>query len=362
MAEQRLKNCSVLVVDDSAPSRTLVATTLQDIGIGLVNTVPHGAAAVDYLRHSAMGSMNGPTPPVDLVISEWEMEPVGGMMLMNWIRRSIESPDPFMRTVIMSGALDMEKVEQARACGVNAVFTKPFTIGGLKKHVLSVVDSNPAYFKTPGYFGPDRRRRKLDMVLNERREIAHPHHEVLGAGGDGEVGCFDLPNYLQKILDGTPRLRMDYSQRHAALEQLSPYCQDYADWIRHDVAKLRLAFRTARDSEKMRQRNLSFMHSIVQRLEREAVHMNYPLISALAHTVKNALKTDLRLWRETEEIFDTALKGLEAVARDRIHGNGGALGGALAESLSSMNDKLLRLRPVHARRQGLSFYKGNIAS
>lgn len=355
MAENRLKNCSVLVVDDSAASRTLVATTLHDIGIGYVNTVPHGAAAIDYLQHSALSSMNGPTPPVDLVISEWDMEPVGGMMLMNWLRRSLDSPDRFMRAAIMSGALDMEKVEHARACGVNAVFSKPFTIGGLKKHVTSVVESNPAFFKTPTYFGPDRRRRKVDMVLNERRLCEHPHSLVLGVGDDVDVGCFDLPNYLDKVLDGAQRMRMDYSQRHAAHEQLSPYGEDYADWIRQEVAMLRLALRTAEATPTMRTRNLAVMNSIVVKLEREAHHMDYPLISALAHTLKIALKVDVRLWRDTAEIINAGIKGLEMVVRDRIRGAGGALGVALNENLSLMDQKLLRLAPVvNARRRGVT--------
>lgn len=352
MAEQRLKNCSVLVVDDSAPSRTLVATSLHGIGIGTVNTVPHGAAAIQYLERSALSSMNGPTPPVDLVISEWDMQPVGGMMLMQWLRRSLDTPDRFMRTVIMSGSLDMEKVEQARNAGVNAVFTKPFTINSLKKHLLSVVEGNPPFFKTPDFFGPDRRRRNMDAVLSERRVIAQPHRERLGAGQDVEVGCFDLPNTLAQILDGAPRVSMDYSARNAAHEQLSAYCEDYTDWVRRDIAMLRRAFRTADGNAELRRRNFAIMHSIVQRLVREAEYMGYPLISALAFTLKNALKTDVRLWRDTAEIFDAAIKGLETVVRDRISGHGGVLGGALNESLAHMDKRILRLTPVYARRHG----------
>jgi len=360
MAEQRLQHCSVLVVDDSAPSRTLVATTLHDIGVGAVNTVPHGAAAIAYLQHCASGAMQGPTPPVDLVISEWDMEPVGGMMLMNWLRRSADSPDRFMRTAIMSASLDMEKVEHARAAGVHAVFTKPFTINGLRKHVTTVLESNPPFFKTPSYFGPDRRRRAADAVLDERRAIAYPHREVLGGGEDAEVGCFDLPDYLGQILDGGARARVDFAQRNAAHGILAPYREDYADWVRRDVNVLRLAFRTARGNPDLRARNLAVMHGIVLRLEREAAYMDYPLIAALAHTLKNALQADQRLWRQVEDIFGAAIQGLEAVLRDRIRGHGGALGGAFGEALSSMNARLLRLQPVHAHRQGLSFYKGRL--
>lgn len=360
MADPRLANCSVLVVDDSAASRTLVATTLQDIGVGMVHTVPHGAAAIEHLEHSALSSVNGPTPPVDLVITEWDMEPVGGLMLMNWLRRARGSPDRFTRAVIMSGALDMDKVEQARAAGVNAVFTKPFTIKSLQRHVATVLEANPVFYKTPNYFGPDRRRRLLDAILDEKRDIAHPHHEVLGGGEDPEVGSFDLPNYLRDILDGAPRHLIDYSQRWAAHEQLAPYSEDYADWVRRDVASLRLALRTAADNPAMRTRNLAMMQSVALRMEREGDHMGYPLVSALAHTLKNALKVDVRLWHETSKVFEAAITGLETVVRGRMYGHGGALGHAVAASLSQMDQKLLRLAPVHAHRSGLNYYKGRL--
>lgn len=354
MADPRLKHVSVLVVDDSAPSRTLIAHALSDLGIGTVSTASHGAAAIEHLERSVLSSMKGPTPPVDLVICEWDMEPVGGRMLMQWLRRSLNTPDRFMRTVIMSGALDMEKVEQARAVGVNAVFTKPFTINGLKKHLHSVLDSNPAFFKTPDYFGPDRRRRSVDMVLAERRLVKHSHREIYGSGDDPLVGCFDLPHYLRAIMDGQMREMLDYSQRNAAHEVLSESCEDYADWVSRDIGVLRLAFRTADENPDFRRRNLASMHAIVMRLAREAEYMDYPLISALAHTLKTALKTDIRLWGSSAEIFDAAIKGLETIVRAHIRGTGGTLGGALSESLMTMDKKLLRLTPVHARRHGVT--------
>jgi CheY-like chemotaxis protein len=356
MADQRLKYCSVLVVDDSAPSRSLVASSLYDIGVGTINTVPHGAAAIEYLRHSALSSLNGITPPVDMVISEFDMKPVGGLMLIQWLRRSWDTPDRFMRTVIMSGSLDMEKVDQARAMGVNAMFAKPFSINLLKKNVLSVMESNPAYFKTPNYFGPDRRRRSLDMVLVERRKTAHSHREVFGAGENPQVGCFNLPNTLASVMKGVPRMNIDNHQRIAAHDLLSQVSEDYADWVSADIGLLRQAFRTANENPKFRRRNLVTMHAIVKRLEREAGHMDYPLIAGLANTLINALKTDERFWNEAAEIYDAAIKGLETVVRAHIRGNGGALGGALAESLAYMDSKLLRLTPgpVNARRHGVT--------
>lgn len=354
MEEQGLRHCSVLVVDDSASSRTLLATTLQSIGVGIVNTVPNGVAAIEHLRHSAYSDINSATPPVDLLITEWDMEPVGGMMLINWVRRHMHSPDRFTRTVIMSGELDSERVERARNAGANAVFAKPFTINGIKKHLINVLFNNPPFFKTHSYFGPDRRRREADAILEERRRIRKPYGEKLGMGQDPGVGCFDLPHYFSEIAVGRPRERIRFDERNLAHQHLTRFSEDYADWVKGDVEVLGLAFRLADENPEMRARNMSLMANLVRRLEHEGELLGYPLISAFAHTLNNAIKSDPRLWRQMAEIFEAAHAGLDTVVRENIRGDGGEVGTALSASLGRLNKKLLNLRPMPARRQGIA--------
>jgi len=354
MEDQGLRHCSVLVADDSASSRMLLATTLHDIGVGIVNTVPNGVAAMEHLRHSATSSMTGQTPPVDLLITEWDMEPVGGMMLINWLRRHMDSPDRFTRTMLMSGELDAEKVERARNAGVNAVFAKPFSVNSLRKHITTVMFNNPPFFKSHAYFGPDRRRHAPEIVLEERRRVQKPYSEVLGSGQDPNVGCFDLPHYMSDVALGRTRERINYAERHWAHQTLQPHSEDYVDWVRGDVDVLRLAFRLADENPEMRTRNMSLMGNLIHRLEREGALLGYPLISAFSHTLANAIKTDARLWRQTAEIFDAALSGLDTVVRQNVRGDGGAVGKALNDSLSRLNKKLLLLRPLNAHRQGIA--------
>ena len=77
-----LENVSVLVVDDHAPSRALVARALNDLGVGQVRTVANAAQALDHLQHSRLGIFSSAIPPVDLLITEWDMEPFGGALLL----------------------------------------------------------------------------------------------------------------------------------------------------------------------------------------------------------------------------------------------------------------------------------------
>lgn len=354
MHKQGLQHCSVLVVDANASSRTLLATTLKDIGVGTVSSVPNGIGAIEHLRQSALPTNARFTPPVDLVITEWDMEPVGGMMLLNWIRRHQDSPDRFTRTVIMSGEMDSERVERARNAGANAVFAKPFSINSIYKHIVSVLYANPPFFKTQTYFGPDRRRRAAEVVLEERRTIEKPYGEQLDSGGNPDIGCFDLPHYFSEIAVGRPRDQINFEDRDWAHQRLYSHSEDYTDWVKGDVEVLRLAFRLSDENPEMRGRNMSLMANLINRLEKEGELLGYPLITAFAHTLNNTIKTDVRLWDQTSEIFDAALKGLDTVVRQDVRGEGGAVGKALSESLGRLNRKLVYLRPQNPHRRGVA--------
>jgi len=354
MQDQGLRHFSVLVADDSASSRMLMSTTLHDIGVGIVNTASNGVAAIEHLRHSATCPITSQTPPVDLLITEWDMAPVGGMMLINWVRRHMASPDRFMRTMIMSGELDAEKVERARGVGANAVFAKPYSINSLRQHIVNVMFDNPPFFKSNTYFGPDRRRHTPEIVLDERRRVQKPYGEVLGTGENPDVGCFDLPHYVSEIALGRPRERLNLEERDGAHRTLSHHSEEYTDWVRGDVEVLRLAFRLADENPEMRARNMSLMGNLIHRLEREGALMGYPLVSAFAHTLATAIKTDARLWRQTAEVFDAALSGLDTVVRQNVHGDGGPVGKALSGSLRRLNQRLIPLRPINAHRQGIA--------
>lgn len=354
MDEKGLKYCSVLVADENPSSRALLVSTLQDVGVGVVSSVANGAAAIEHLRHSNHTVLNSNTPPVDLLITEWDMEPVGGMMLLNWVRYHAESPDRFLRTMIMSGDLDSEKVERARGAGANAVFAKPFSINSLRKHVLNVMGANPAFFKSNAYFGPDRRRHATEVVLEERRAIKKPYIETLGKGADPNVGCFDLPHYLAEVAHGRMRDQIDVQEKFQAHHLLAPHSQTYAQWVLGDVEVLRLAFRLSDQNEDMRGRNISLMTNLVNRLELEGTLMGYPLISAFARTLARAIKVDIRMWAQTREIFDAAINGLDIVVRQDIRGDGGALGQELSVQLRKLDKKLMAPLPINPHRKGVA--------
>ena len=355
--ENGLNHCSVLVVDDNASSRTIITSALNEVGFGYVRSVSNGAMAMSHLMESVGSPMNGSTPPVDLVLSEWDMGPVGGLMLARWLRMSKQSPNRFMRMAFVSGNLDAERVELSRLAGVNSAMSKPFTINKIKKHLMDLMTGNPVFVKSPSYFGPTRRRRDSDISLFERRHMRDITNEDLGQGTHPHLGGFNLPNYMSHIMGGTPRNNIDYTALDWAHTLMGKWSQDYADWIKGDVEQMRKALGIIVRGENHRARALALLHTVSTRMMREGQAMNYPLVSAFARTLKAAFESPQGARSQVFEIAETSILGLEAVISTHASGRGGDVSQELETSLMRMEQKLGHINPGHT-----SHYAGLVAA
>ncbi|RMF75823.1 MAG: response regulator, partial [Alphaproteobacteria bacterium] len=87
MADYDFERLSVLVVDDSLFLRSLLVNSLRILGVGQVHAVEHGGEAIEFLRRVKTEPMKVGVQEVDIVLSNWQMSPVDGMMLLRFIRR-----------------------------------------------------------------------------------------------------------------------------------------------------------------------------------------------------------------------------------------------------------------------------------
>ncbi len=117
----------VLVVDDQVSMRGLTRYSLQQIGFKNVDDAANGKAALDKLVKEKF----------DLVISDWNMDVMDGLVLLKLIRQHPQMKKlPF---IMVTGAGDKERVVQAVQAGVNNYIIKPFTTETLKKKIEAVV-------------------------------------------------------------------------------------------------------------------------------------------------------------------------------------------------------------------------------
>jgi CheY-like chemotaxis protein len=178
MAALNLDRLSVLVVEDSPFIRSLLTNSLKILGVGIVTTRDHGGEAIDFLKQVKEDPMKAGVMGVDLILSNWRMSPVDGMMLLRWVRRHKDSPDRFIPFVLITGYTEPEMVHEARDMGITELLAKPFTIRGVGEKLVTTIQRNRQFVHTKDYFGPDRRRRETPLQGAERRILTEASEEV----------------------------------------------------------------------------------------------------------------------------------------------------------------------------------------
>lgn len=158
----RLDRINVLVVEDLKPMRDLIVGALEAFGIGHIVTANDGESGfAQFIKH---------TP--DIVITDWMMEPVDGLELIQRIRKSPMSINRLVPIILITGYSAMSRVTRARDLGVTEFLTKPFTADDLAKRITHIINKPRDFVEAPNFFGPDRRRRKPDDYAGPRRREA----------------------------------------------------------------------------------------------------------------------------------------------------------------------------------------------
>ena len=148
----RFEKLTVLVVEDTIPMLKLVSSVLDTLGVGQVYTAAEGSEGYDAF------CMYNP----DIVITDWHMKPTSGIDLVEHIRNKEDSPNRTVPIVMMTGFSAMPRVAQARDTGVTEFLVKPFSANDLARRIAYVINKPRDFIETNDYFGPDRRRRKIE--------------------------------------------------------------------------------------------------------------------------------------------------------------------------------------------------------
>ncbi len=144
----KFERLSVLVVEDTTPMRKLVCSVLETLGIGNVSTAENGEEAFSLFCKS--------NP--DIVITDWHMEPIDGIKLIQMIRTHKTSQNKTVPIIMMSGYSAMPRVTKARDYGTTEFLVKPFSANDLARRIAHVINQPRDFIKTNKFFGPDRRR------------------------------------------------------------------------------------------------------------------------------------------------------------------------------------------------------------
>jgi CheY-like chemotaxis protein len=158
----------VLIVEDNAFTRSLIAEVLFTIGFqrGNIFEAEDGLSALKLLSSER----------VNLVITDWRMEPMDGLTFVRKLRDEAKSPDPFVPVIFCSAYTDQRLIENARDIGINEVIAKPININNIESRIRVIFEQPRPFVQANAYFGPDRRRRTEERTGDADRRAKKRYH------------------------------------------------------------------------------------------------------------------------------------------------------------------------------------------
>ena len=160
MEEGYLGDVKILIIDDLPFTRTLVRQILKILGGRDIRDATDGVKALKLMKSFEP----------DLIILDWDMEPMNGLEFTRNVRESVEFSNPFVPIIMLSGYSTQARVIEARDAGVTEYVIKPFSAKSLFSRIQAVIDSPRPFIRIEGFFGPDRRRHIVEIDIAERRK------------------------------------------------------------------------------------------------------------------------------------------------------------------------------------------------
>lgn len=121
------KNMPILIVDDYKTMLRIIRNLLKQIGFDNVEEATDGSAALQKLREKKY----------ELVISDWNMEPMTGIELLREVREDASlKATPF---IMVTAESKTENVVIAKEAGVSNYIVKPFNAATLKSKLNGVL-------------------------------------------------------------------------------------------------------------------------------------------------------------------------------------------------------------------------------
>lgn len=121
------KSMPILIVDDYKTMLRIIRNLLKQIGFDNVEEATDGTEALQKLRERKF----------NLVISDWNMEPMTGIELLREVREDINLKNlPF---IMVTAESKTENVVIAKEAGVSNYIVKPFNATTLKSKLSGVL-------------------------------------------------------------------------------------------------------------------------------------------------------------------------------------------------------------------------------
>jgi DNA-binding response OmpR family regulator len=156
LERSKLTQSRILVIDANEGTRRMLCEVLRSAGLTDICTIASAEDSFDALRHF----------DPDVVLLDWELPGMSGIDLARTVRQAARTPDPRVRNprvplVMLTSILRERDVLEARNAGVDEFVLRPFSMTALMRALRAVILRRRTFVISPGYVGPDRRRRRI---------------------------------------------------------------------------------------------------------------------------------------------------------------------------------------------------------
>jgi DNA-binding response OmpR family regulator len=224
---ERLSKLCVMVADRDYRTASLVQRILFSFGFRNLDITTNGESALTLLR----------SRPYDILITEWNMNPVDGVALIKAIRTAKEDARIArdIPIIMLTAQADIHSVSEARDAGVTEFVVKPFSAKTISNRIIQIIDNPRAFVESPAYVGPERRRRGT------------PPEGVADRRGVGvSAATLHAPNFSLQQQVGSAADILDASAISEAQAELLKVEDDFVAWAHDDIVRLQAAFATLR--------------------------------------------------------------------------------------------------------------------
>ncbi|MBK8839699.1 MAG: response regulator [Hyphomonadaceae bacterium] len=144
-----LENVSALILDDNAHMRGLVRVILASFGMRQIEEAPDCNTAVGVIAGG----------DIDIAFVDFKLGALDGIDFCKRIRLDPDSPNRYLPIIMITAYSERRRVIDAINAGVDEFLVKPIRAVDVANRVNAVVERRRPFIQTPGYFGPERRRR-----------------------------------------------------------------------------------------------------------------------------------------------------------------------------------------------------------
>ncbi len=333
---------NVLVVEDNEYMLDIMVKAMKRLGFEQIIKAKNGKQAIEILKmtHPNVGAAR----PIDFVVSDLIMAPINGLILLQWLRSFKESPNRFMPFIMVSGAADSHHVQAARDQGMHEFMAKPFSVEAMYKTIQRMLDKQRQFVVTQNYYGPDRRRRKLDPPGGRDLRAEDESHATIVYSKDkvatpekpSDVWIFKLPNYLKEKM-GSNAMRQEFIVPDDILAQaesaLKREAAGFIHWAKQYLDNLSKEVVEAKTLSTDRHQHFDEINIIAHELRGQGGTFGYPLITLFAKSLYEATKLPRKEDDAALDIAKVHIDTMRAVIREDIQGDGGEIGQQLFKSL-----------------------------